>query len=104
MPREAGADAVSLTCDNCKSVESWAYVGILTLCRRCAGTLVSRLIGWIKDFDRERGRPRKRPKNPDKPIVDSFGQTRCRDCEVHLKDWKPGDSPRCDLCRTAPRP
>lgn len=85
-------------CDDCGSHESWPFIGHgWCFCRRCAGKVVQSLLRYIRGFDRDHPRPKK-PRNVSKPIVDSFGKARCRDCETALDGWKQGDSPRCESC------
>ena len=85
-------------CDECHSKKAWPFIGDLTgirvcLCRRCAGSAAQKLVRYCKGFDRDHPRPKK----PKRPIKDSWGQYRCRKCEVEMI-WQEGQIPFCTDC------
>jgi hypothetical protein len=93
-------------CDSCGRKQPTGFAGVLGnvphfACRDCAGKWCQMLLRYIRGFDRDRP-PVKRPRNKTKPITDSNGTVRCRQCEMQMHDRKPGDSPYCATCQERP--
>ena len=92
-------------CDVCGSHEKAPYIGDVAdrrvcLCRKCIGKACQSFLRYIRGFDRDHP-PIKRPRNPNKPIIDPQGTIRCRGCQTALEAYRPGASPLCGPCMEA---
>lgn len=79
-------------CDSCASMENPEKCHLfkigplkICLCRKCAGRVLHELIAYTRDFSRKWPSVKK-PSNPELPIKDANGTTRCRGCEVQLRN------------------
>lgn len=71
----------------------------LRLCPWCAGKLCSGLVRYFAGRKRDGLTRKPAPRNVMLPRRDAFKRPRCRECEVHMPDWKAGDPPTCEGCR-----
>ncbi len=70
----------------------------MNLCPVCAGKLCAALVTYFKERTRMGLRGARRYKSAKRPLR-VMGAWRCTRCEVQLKDYKMGDSPKCVECR-----
>ena len=89
---------MTITCSVCRSRESRRCLRFLDMdiCRKCAGLLVSRIVGYIRDFDKQNPPLHKPPHG--KRAIAAHG-LRCGKCERQIDSGT-----RCADCQDDRQP